>query len=186
MRQKPKQILIVGIQRSGTSLLASYLGAHSKINMLYEDIGKNIYKLYGKPVQGNKLVLWTQVRPYARKTLFKSLFYRLTGWRLFPTSRMSLMDYINSGAQIIIITRNSDAVIRSMMKRAGYTYRQAEDEYARGLSIINWIYTKTQPFEMRYEALIKNKFSLRDLCGWLDLDFEIGMLNGEECNFAYN
>ena len=183
---KPKQILIVGIQRSGTSWLSALLGAHSKVNMLYEDIGDNIFKLYGKPVQGNKLVLWTQIRPYKKKTLFKSLFYRLTNWRVFPTCRMSLFDYIKRGAKIIIITRGSDAVIRSMMKRANYTYRQAENEYARGLSIINWLYTVADIYEMNYDALRQNKVNaLSDLCEWIGIDFEIEMLNGEDFNFAY-
>ena len=183
---KPKQILIVGTQRSGTSLIASYLGAHSKINMLCEDIGKNINRLYGKPYQANKLILHIQVRAKTKKNIFKSIFTHLF-WRAFPTCKLSLQDYIDSGAKIIIITRNSDAVIRSMMKRSGYSYQQAENEYARGIEIINWLYTVTRPYEIKYEDLIKNRtFWLTMICGFLDIDFEIGMLKGEDYNFIYN
>ena len=38
---KGKLVLILGLQRTGTTLLASMLGGHSEVNMLFESIGSD-------------------------------------------------------------------------------------------------------------------------------------------------
>ena len=38
---KGKLVLILGLQRTGTTLLASMLGGHSEVNMLFESVGSD-------------------------------------------------------------------------------------------------------------------------------------------------
>ena len=48
-----KIFVIVGLQRTGTTLLASMLGRHPEINMLFESVTKDSLKLIGKQWNGN-------------------------------------------------------------------------------------------------------------------------------------
>ena len=40
-----KLFVVIGLQRTGTTLLASMLGRHSEINMLFESVNKDVLKL---------------------------------------------------------------------------------------------------------------------------------------------
>jgi len=54
---EPTHLLIIGAPRSGTTLLAAMIGAHSKVAMLIEDRFFSIKKLTGKEVLANKLCI---------------------------------------------------------------------------------------------------------------------------------
>ena len=41
-------MVVIGLQRTGTTLLASMLGRHPEINMLFESVTKDSLKLIGK------------------------------------------------------------------------------------------------------------------------------------------
>ena len=48
LNQDPNLVLLLGCQRSGTTLLASMLGGHSEINMLFESTSDDVMRLIGK------------------------------------------------------------------------------------------------------------------------------------------
>ena len=68
-----KYLLILGCQRSGTSLISSILGAHPSINMRMESFDDNILKAAGKPINGNKLLLHRQIQLNRRANVFGHL-----------------------------------------------------------------------------------------------------------------
>ena len=53
--RKSNLLLLLGCQRSGTTLLAAMLGRHSEISMLFESVTDDTMKLIGKKYCGNKL-----------------------------------------------------------------------------------------------------------------------------------
>ena len=123
-----KLFLIVGLQRTGTTLLASMLGRHSEINMLFESVNKDVLKLIGKEWNGNKLLAYRQIRRSRKASRFGHLVNRIANLdfrklnkhhvvRPFPTSHMSINDYKQEGAVFITIEREKTSAIKSMMKR---------------------------------------------------------------------
>jgi len=99
-----KLFVVVGLQRTGTTLLASMLGRHPEINMLFESVTKDSLKLIGKKWNGNKLLAYRQIRYSSRSSKFGHLINRIVNLdfkkhnrhhliRPFPTSVMSIEDY---------------------------------------------------------------------------------------------
>ena len=72
-----KIFVIVGLQRTGTTLLSSMLGRHPEINMLFESVTKDSLKLIGKQWNGNKLLAYRQIRQYKRASYLGHLINRI-------------------------------------------------------------------------------------------------------------
>ena len=68
--RKSKILLLLGCQRSGTTLLAAMLGGHSEINMLFESTSDDVLKLIGKKYSGNKALVRRQIRFSQRSSKF--------------------------------------------------------------------------------------------------------------------
>jgi len=199
MNENPerKYLLIIGCQRSGTSLLASLLGNHPDINMLYESISKDIIKLFGKKWAGNKLLYPRQIRLNLRGNKFGYLVNRILNnhfWginnqirRPFPSSRMSIRDYMALNVKILLITRAKEPTVSSMIKRMGYSSRHAVREWEKTQGFFKQfkaIYKST--FSIRFEDLLENSESeLNKICKFLDIPFHPDMLNGTKYNYAY-
>ena len=99
-----KLFVVIGLQRTGTTLLASMLGRHPEINMLFESVTKDSLKLIGKQWNGNKLLAYRQIRKNKRSSKLGHLINRIVNLdfkqenrhhlvRPFPTSVMSIEDY---------------------------------------------------------------------------------------------
>ncbi|MFQ5772658.1 MAG: sulfotransferase [bacterium] len=167
-----KPFLVLGIQRSGTSLLAAYLGNHPDINMLLESKKKNVLnKPYGRPLTGNKLLtiqidyekranwLTNKINYVARKlfTTQKGTWYR----RLFPQSELSIKDYYVMNPKIIVIYRKREQVIASMKKRSGYDYKRANKEFRDGISLLDKVIQNLNPLIVEYGFLCKSRSRIK-------------------------
>lgn len=191
-----KLFVVVGLQRTGTTLLASMLGRHPEINMLFESVTKDSLKLIGKKWNGNKLLAYRQIRYSSRSSKFGHLINRIANLdfkkhnkhhmiRPFPTSVMSIEDYKNQGAYFITIERDKLSSVSSMMKRAGQTKSQAEKEFDAGMKIINKL-KKEKTYSLTFADLIKNsEDKLQDICKFLELEYTNKMLEGPKFNFVY-
>ena len=80
-----KPILILGCQRSGTTLLASVLGRHSEVNMLFESTTDDTLKLIGKKYQGNKLCVWRQIRRNQKASKWGHFVNRLVNFHFLSS-----------------------------------------------------------------------------------------------------
>lgn len=191
---KSKLLVVMGCQRSGTTLLAAMLGGHSEINMLFESTSNDIQKLIGKKYSGNKLLAWRQIRMNRRASTLGHLINRIANLhfdskkhhkiRPFPTSAMCLQDYIERNAAIITIVREKTEVIDSITTRTQMTQAQAENEYDRSMELINKLGSRAH--QVQFSDLIHNPIeTLTLVCDFLDLDFEDRMLKGVEYNFVY-
>ena len=191
-----KLFVIVGLQRTGTTLLASMLGRHSEINMLFESVTKDSLKLIGKEWNGNKLLAYRQIRERQRSSRWGHFINRVVNFdfkkenrhhlvRIYPTSKMSIEDYKKQGAIFITIERDKESSIKSMMKRAGQSRKQAVYEWEQGMNIINNLKGENT-YSLNFFDLVNNTNKiLLDICDFLDIKYTDKMLEGPKFNFVY-
>ena len=188
-------LLLLGCQRSGTTLLAAMLGGHSEINMLFESVTKDTFRLIGKRYNGNKLLAYRQIRMNQRASRFGHLINRIVNLnfgrepkphklRPFPTGRLTLQDYIDRDAKIITIVRKKEEVVSSIVKRTKMSEKQASREYDLVIQEINKVTDRA--LNITFKELVGDpEGTLKTICNYLDLEFEPRMLKGPEYNFVY-
>ena len=189
--------VIIGLQRTGTTLLASMLGRHPDINMLFESVSKDSLKLIGKEWSGNKVLAYRQIRQKKRASKFGHLINRIVNFdfrkvnkhhltRPFPTSIMSIEDYKKEGAIFITIERDKKSSISSMMRRAGQNKRQAEYEWEEGMKLIDSLKSEGA-YSLSFIDLVNDtERILEEICGFLNIElFKDRMLEGPKYNFVY-
>ena len=191
-----KLFVVIGLQRTGTTLLASMLGRHPEINMLFESVTKDSLKLIGKQWNGNKLLAYRQIRENKRSSKWGHLINRIVNLdfkqenrhhlvRPFPTSVMSIEDYKKEGAVFITIERDKESSVSSMMKRAGQTKNQAEREWESGMKIINQLKNEGA-YGLTFVDLVNNSEKyLKEICNFLAIEYLEKMLEGPKYNFVY-
>jgi len=191
-----KLFVVIGLQRTGTTLLASMLGRHPEINMLFESVTKDSLKLIGKQWNGNKLLAYRQIRKNKRSSKWGYLINRIVNLdfkqenrhhlvRPFPTSVMSIEDYKKEGAVFITIERDKESSVSSMMKRAGQTKKQAEKEWEHGMKIINQLKNEGA-YGLAFVDLVNNSEKyLKEICNFLAIEYLEKMLEGPKYNFVY-
>ena len=191
-----KLFVVIGLQRTGTTLLASMLGRHPEINMLFESVTKDSLKLIGKQWNGNKLLAYRQIRKNKRSSKLGHLINRIVNLdfkqenrhhlvRPFPTSVMSIEDYKKEGAVFITIERDKESSVSSMMKRAGQTKKQAEREWESGMKIINQLKNEGA-YSLTFVDLVNNSEKyLQEICNFLAIEYLEKMLEGPKYNFVY-
>jgi len=188
-------LLVIGCQRSGTSLLASMLGRHSEINMLYESTTTDSLFTIGKKYSGNKLLAWRQIRWDKRASRIGHLMNRLINAdfgrrrrhhrvRLFPTSKLSLKDYLDVNGRIIVITRNKVDVIKSIVRRTQMSAYQAEREYDRSMKLISKLHHVALLIQFN-DLVSRPEAIMKGVCRYLGLEYESRMLEGPRFNYVY-
>lgn len=189
-----KPLLILGVQRSGTTLLASMLGRHPEISMLFESTSKDVLKLIGKEYQGNKLCTWRQIRFSTKATKWGHFVNRLVNFhfigskyqvlRPYPTSQLSIKDYLEKGAILIHIRRDKESIVKSLVKRTPLTEKQAVREFERASLILDEI--NDQSIEVDFVDLVnKPKEIMLMLCDKLGIEFDERMMEGPKYNIIY-
>jgi len=194
--RKSNLLLLLGCQRSGTTLLAAMLGRHSEISMLFESTTDDTKKLIGKKYCGNKLLAWRQIRINSTSSKFGHLINRVANFdfglkknrhhkvRIFPTSALSIQDYLDDGAKIITIFRNKQEVVNSITNRTKMSEAQASIEYDRAVQEMQHV--QKEAFEIQFDKLVNDPVqTLKEVCQFLGLDYEDRMLEGTEYNFVY-
>lgn len=191
-----KPLLILGCQRSGTTLLAAMLGRHSEINMLFENNTDATFELIGKKYSGNKILAWRQVRWNQRASKFGHLVNRIVNLdfflkrrshkiRVFPLSRLSIKDYVEKDAKIITIVRDKKEVVNSIVKRAEMPKELAEKEYDLAIKEIERV-KEIAVANIDFSDLVNDPIdTLTEVCDSLDIEFEERMLEGPKYNFVY-
>ena len=193
MNTKTKKILIIGAAHSGTSALASYFGAHPDVAMLCEDNGDKITSIIGKKYAGNKLLVYRQIRydkrghrfGYAINKIVNLFCAGINKFELFPMSKLSISDYIQMGAIIIVIKRGRENNIESIIQRQGFSRKNAEKMLDNGEAELLKI--KSHYYVVNYDDLKNSpRTTLSSLCEKLGIEFNPEMIiNGLEYNWVY-
>lgn len=191
-----KLFVVIGLQRTGTTLLASMLGRHPEINMLFESVTKDSLKLIGKEWNGNKLLAYRQIRQNTSSSYWGHFINRVSNLdfrkknkhhlaRPYPTSKMSIEDYKEEGAVFITIERDKESSVKSMIKRAGQTEKQASFEWEEGMKIINSLKSEGA-YSLTFVDLVNDSERiLKDICQFLEIEYLEKMLEGPKYNFVY-
>lgn len=185
-----KKLLILGCRRSGTTLLASLLGAHSDINMLDEVYDKSFEKLIGKKYQGMKMVIpriaWNKRTWTLKRKIWKVLNNKIN--IIDRVSAYSVQDFINMDAKIIFISRDKEENIRSMIQWSKLTQKQAEKSYEKSQDIFVELCNYNNMEYVMLSQLTNKKHTeqiLKMLCKFLEIDFEPKMIKASGLNNTY-
>lgn len=193
---RSKILLVVGCARSGTTLLASMLGRHSEINMLFESVTKDTIRLIGKKYSGNKLLSYRQLRLKSRSSKFGHLINRLVNLDLkkkhrlhkrrpFPIAAMSLEDYMEHNPTMVVIRRGKEETVNSITNRTTISRKQAEKEWERSNEIIEHM-VKHGAYVVQFDELVEQpQETMKGLCKYLELEYEERMMEGPEYNIVY-
>jgi len=198
-------IIVIGVPRSGTTLLASMLGGHPDISMMDECYNKNIFKQIGTKLIGNKIACDGMVCSYkeVRIPIIGSLVNRIVNIlfrnrqliRYITVYNYSIENLIYMGAKFIIIERNKEDVIDSNVVRGKMPKWIAKMKYKYGMKTIRYLKNnydikgmQSEHIVIKYEELLSdtNK-QLRDICDFLNVEQLIySMKAGAEYNVRYN
>jgi len=189
-----EKLLVTGCRRSGTTLLASLLGAHSEVNMLNEAYDKSVDKLVGKRYQGVKLgiphiELYKRTSPLKRILFYHKLSFFVGKLRKFGIkldllkgSSYSINDYINMNAKIVFVYRDKEENIKSMLRRSKISHKRAVWTVEKASTIMDSI----DCYKVSLEELTTNtKKTLEGICEYLGIEFEEKMLSASGLNNNY-
>jgi len=186
-------LLVLGAPRSGTTLIASALGAHPAIAMLLEEWNGAMFRMSWGKLPAVKLVMPEQIQLAHRGHRLYNLAMRSSwvrrrlGHRL-PRSRLSLRDMATRGEMAVVcVLRDPGANVESL-----------ERGHERPPAIAREIVAKTYDvFEALPEPGLTPRFvsfdrfltvperQLHSLCDWLRLPFHPGMLAAPSLNAYY-
>lgn len=183
-----RKLYIFGIQRSGTSLLAALLGAHSQINMLNQSTSGDQNRLTGKIYQGNKFCVYHDIRWDTKSSRIRNLLYHKTYFilsrikkyhALRPSARFTVQDLLKEDCKIIIIHRKYDDNLKSILKRTSMSKKKAEKEIEKGNNIFAKIMKNHNYHFLLYNVLISDtENTLKGICKYLEIEYEPKMLEG--------
>ena len=181
-----KYLLVLGFPSSGTSLLASFLGHHPKINMLFEDLGTAITKLYGKEYAGNKLVYPFQLSNKRNNKFYSMLnriWRKLYNYNKFPVNKMTFDDYKGLGAKIIIIKRLPENNLRSFIEKSKMPKIVAYKMYNKAV----FDFQNIDAYKLTlYQLTSDTENTLKGICKYLEIPYAKTMLDGVRYNYHKN
>jgi len=182
-------LLIIGAPRSGTTLLASMISAHSHVAMLIEDRSFGIKKLTGKQVLANKLCIPHQLEIKKRSDNISKVMKKFGMMSRHPTSKYNVQDYLKlKDLKILCIVRDGNDVMASIMKRGKKSKDIALYRWSRALEIINELHVTNPDITaiVSYDDLVNEPEKvLKKISSFIDLEFESGMLEGYKYNILY-
>ncbi|MFQ5515272.1 MAG: sulfotransferase [Myxococcota bacterium] len=181
--------MVIGVPRSGTTLLASMIGVHPDAAILIEDVTLAFTSIVGKQVTGNKLCVPNQIEMVRRATLLTRILNKVGFSLRWPTARYSIMEHLRlEGSQIIGIIRNPHDVVASIMRRGKQSRAEAIYRWTRGIEILNSLVQQVPDriLIVAYESLVREpERTMRGISSFLDLRFDSVMLEGFRHNPIY-
>jgi len=201
------ELLIVGCHRSGTTLLASMIGAHKDIAIVNEDFYNSYSKIVSKKIVGTKMVIPTL--DYDKKKGFiltsilgnkyiqKILFYlfwwiryiSITNKYFYKVCTYSIKDFIDKKAKIIFISRDVEENVKSILK-----YKKQTERTAKG-DVLRTRYIKHKLQDSGYKDVLyitlqelthTPELTIKRICEFLDIEYDNKMLEGYKYNPTYS
>jgi hypothetical protein len=186
--------VVLGAPRSGTTLIATALGAHPGIAMLTEDCDGGLFYFVGGKLPGVKLCIPNHVdldrrwhwfyEPLRRvRWLRRNLNYRL------PRSKLSLRDMAaRVEIKAVCVLRDPGANMAAISRRAAKNDPMCRDILRRTYTVYEGLAGEPaiEPRFLSYERFVGDpEGQLRGLCQWLGLPFDAAMLDAPRLNPSY-
>lgn len=198
-------VLILGAQRSGTTLLASLIGAHPDVSIVSEDSTLTFTRITGKKIVGTKLIVPNQiqyskkVRLFGRRDLKVNLskaimvnFHKVGILRKKPQCPLSISDFFGyTNTQIVFISRNKEDNIGSMMRRSGWSTDYANWCFQEAIKTRSFLESAhpDKVFLVRYESIKTRdeicERTLKNVCDFIGVEYSQAMLQGFDYNVFY-
>ncbi|WP_156092844.1 sulfotransferase [Rhodovibrio salinarum] len=191
----PSHLLILGVSRGGTTLLATALGAHPRIACLDEDLTGAFNRVVGDKIRGLKLCVPNHVELHRRWTPWcaPGLWFGATRKSLtmnkVPKSRLSIADLAGFGdTQCVAVLRDPRAVVGAIGRRENRSSRVAAYRWHRSVDVADGLSSLPgrPPLIVDFDRLVQNPETvLRGLCSGMDLEFTDALLNAPSLNRRY-
>ena len=198
------RLLILGAPRSGTTLLASMVGAHPDVALSVEDYGAGYERIVSKKVVGNKLCIPNQIELDRKFNAAQRLGLLpwmarlgLAGWllrhgwltRFYDASPHSIRSLLERGpTRLILLIREGDDVVGSIVRRGNQSLRTAVFRWSRAIDIMTTLHQEhpAQSLIVRFEDLVQDaEGRMRAICSFLDLPFDARTLDGNDCRVKF-
>lgn len=196
-----QHLLIVGAQRSGTSLLTWLLGAQDGIAVSTEVRSRAWRRVVGHEVVGVKLCIPGQIQlrrqpPPVRalkrleKHLLRPLHDRVGAWVRTPAvpARMSIMDFLTLESPLIVpILRDPQEVIASNHHRGRQPLWECRRQFREAVQTIYTVW-KSYPgtvLPVDFESLVREPEQVvRSCCAQMQQPFDPTRISGYTKNYG--
>lgn len=174
---------MTGCHRSGTTLLASLLGAHPSISMISEDFHDGWSKAVGVEYAGVKMPL-PSIHPTKKLPMWFSLlkrkWLRVRRWLGITSHYRNVCTYdFFDFDYIIFIERDREENINSIRIRTDQTHKQASRDVDYASDVISrYILFENRAWVSLEDLTHRPTDTLKDLCKFLGLEYEPCMLHG--------
>jgi Sulfotransferase family len=193
-RPDGRALIVLGAQRSGTTIVATAIGAHPRIALLNEERRGAMFKVVGGKIPAVKLCTPSQVQIDRRWNPVYHLLFRI-GWVLHrvayrvPRSRLSLRDMTaRTELMAVCLIREPSASLDALRRREQWPERAFRDTLRRTYRIFEELPSEPRvEFRiMSYDRFVRDpEAQLRKLCDWLGLPFDAAMLEAPRLNPYY-
>lgn len=194
VKARERALIVIGAPRSGTTLLATALGAHSRVALLSEDLNGGVFRVVGGKLPALKLCAPNQIdldrrwRPVYGLIERNGWLRKNLGYRL-PSSRLSLRDMsLRAELKVLCLLRDPgrnidalkrrenkrDAVCRDIVRRTYRLFRRLSGEPLMDMRFVSFDRFVRSPEQQ-----------LGAICDWLGLTFEPAMLEAPKLNPFY-
>ncbi len=176
------KLLITGCHRSGTSLLASMVGAHKDIALVNEDYYDSYTRIFSKKYIGTKAVIPTILMFKKRSKISISLYRKFEKY-ISPLRKghvIGMCNYsMNDFDKIIFISRDREANIESIINRTGVKRKYAERDVKLAETVKAKLKKQSNVFFVQLSELTADpEKSMRGICEFLEIPFQEDMLSG--------
>ena len=188
---------ILGVGRSGTSLLAGLLDSHSKIEVGFEHHADEC--LRGKDLPENRRTMFSdRAGNFIQRCIDEAKASKTPLWgnkitteqlaglnkhNLFNVPPIDILevffrDYIKD-TKVIHLLRDGIACIASKLRRTPQSLEQACNSWLYGVEVYEFLQQRPNTLLLCYEQLVSEPTkTLQDICQFLDVEFEELMLEG--------
>lgn len=197
LSDSPFRFLIIGVGRSGTSLLTGLLDAHSQLEVGFEQHADEC--LRGKALEENHNTMFfdrasafienniasarASAKPVWGNKITTEQLGGLNKHNIYNAPPIDVLDtFFNQmvpGLKIIYLLRDGRACIASKLKRTPQSLEQACNGWKYGVGIYEFLQTRPQTLLLRFENLVQDPVAiLTRCCEFIGVPFEEAMLRG--------
>ena len=187
-------IVVLGTPRTGTTLLANIIGAHSGVGMLFEDPHGAAFRLIGGKIPAVKLCIPNQVdlerrwHPFYRIARLCGWSRKNIGYRL-PVSRLSLRDMADrNDLKLVCLIRDPNCALDALRRREKLREEICSDMLRRTYRLYETILDEWsgQVCVLSFDRLLRDpEGQTRRLCTRIGLQYEQAMLDAPRFNHLY-
>lgn len=185
---RPRQVLILGPPRSGTTLLAGMLACSPAISVLNEELTGAVRRAIGPKIAAVKLCVPIQATLRKDRSLRRRVERRLRTVVGLPLTDWAIEDYVGwDETALVLIVRRAEGVVSSMMRRGGLSARAASARFEEALEVLHRTVEEysDQSIVVQFEDLVVDpEKELSRIASFMKIPMDPSMLEGHRYAYA--